>query len=251
MDDARDGRAPGTGQPADSRARDRGRAGTLLEAIRHRPAARRTLTVVSVLLMLAGAGFFAYPLATDVYAERIVQDRLEEEFQQASLREDYAQRDVETGAPLTRIVIPELGVDSLVVEGTNMEALRAGAGHYPGTPLPGEQGNVAIAGHRTTYGKPFTHLQRLPVGAEIRLETPLATHVYEVARPPEGHNGRACQGAGCWVTHPTDWSVIEPTEQATLTLTTCHPRGSARQRLVVRGELVDTVETAAAEGSGA
>lgn len=245
MDDGRDGRGLAMGDPVGDDERGRGPAGYLLDAIRSRPAAKRTLTVVSALLFLAGLGVFAYPLATDIYAERILQQQLEDEFQQPELRDDYARNAVETGDPLTRIVIPELGVESLVVEGTNMAALRAGAGHYPNTPLPGGRGNVAIAGHRTTYGKPFSDLDELPVGAKIRLETPVATQIYEVVPPPQGHNGQACQGAGCWITHPSDWSVIEPTRDATLTLTTCHPRGSARQRLIVRGELVDTVETAA------
>ena len=72
----------------------------------------------------------------------------------------------------------------MVVEGTGASALRAGAGHYPNTPLPGEEGNVAIAGHRTTYGKPFANLDRLKPGDEIILETPVGKYTYKVSRDP-------------------------------------------------------------------
>jgi sortase A len=121
-------------------------------------------------------------------------------------------------------VIPTLGVDTVVVEGTGPSALRAGAGHYPNTPLPGEDGNVAIAGHRTTYGKPFANLDRLNVGEEIVLETPIGRHVYKITREP-------------FVVSNTDFTVIAQTPGKTLTLTTCHPKGSARQRLIIRAEI--------------
>jgi sortase A len=112
----------------------------------------------------------------------------------------------------------------VVVEGTGASALRAGAGHYPNTPLPGEDGNVAIAGHRTTYGKPFANLDRLHVGEEIVLETPIGRHVYKITREP-------------FVVSNTDFTVIAQTPGKTLTLTTCHPKGSARQRLIIRAEI--------------
>jgi sortase A len=104
---------------------------------------------------------------------------------------------------------------------------RAGAGHYPNTPLPGQDGNVAIAGHRTTYGKPFNRVDELNVGDRIWLITPVGEYEYEVSKDP-------------WVTGPRDWSVIEPTSAPSLTLTTCHPKGSAAERLIVRAELVDS-----------
>ena len=99
-----------------------------------------------------------------------------------------------------------------------MSALRAGAGHYPQTPLPCEPGNVAIAGHRTTYGKPFHNLDLLKPGDTIVLETPIGSCTYKMVPPP-------------FIVAPTDTSVVDPTPVPTLTLTTCHPKGSARQRL--------------------
>ena len=84
-------------------------------------------------------------------------------------------------------MIPALNVDTVVVEGTGATALRAGAGHYPNTPLPGEEGNVAIAGHRTTYGKPFANLDRLAVGDADRPRDPdRAAHLQDHPRPVRG-----------------------------------------------------------------
>src|SRR5439155_8227966 len=75
-------------------------------------------------------------------------------------------------------------VDVVVVEGTTPSALKAGAGHYPGTPLPCEDGNVAIAGHRTTYGKPFANIDQLRTGDLITLDTPVGSCIYEVSGDP-------------------------------------------------------------------
>jgi sortase A len=213
----------------------------LVDAARVRPIGRRALSVLSVLLFLAGAGMFAYPLATDVYAERIIQQPLFETLDSAEARESYITRTVRAGDPLTRIVMPDIDVDAVVVEGTSPAALRAGAGHYPNTPLPGEEGNVSIAGHRTTYGKPFNRMDELAVGAEIRLITPLAEHVYRVV-PAPADAGRPCPNGACWITHPTDWAVVGPLEGSMLTLTSCHPKGSARERIILRAELVETFD---------
>jgi sortase A len=221
----------------------------LLDALRVRPVGKRALSTLSVLLFLGGAGMFAYPLATDVYAGQVVQVQLEEAFDAPGVREAYESRTVRSGDPLTKIVIPGIDVEALVVEGTSPAALRAGAGHYPTTPLPGEDGNVAIAGHRTTYGKPFNRIDELEIGAEVQLETPLATHVYRVVAAPEDV-ARPCPTGACWITVPTDWGVVGPMDGAMLTLTTCHPKGSARERLIIRAELVDTIEHRASGATG-
>ena len=91
---------------------------------------------------------------------------------------------------------------------------------------PGANGNVAIAGHRTTYGRPFNHVDQLKVGDTIVLTTPDGKqYTYQVTRPP-------------FVTSPFDWTIIAKSKKPLLTLTTCHPKGSARERLVIRAELV-------------
>ncbi|MFN2556208.1 MAG: class E sortase, partial [Nitriliruptorales bacterium] len=202
----------------------------LLDALRFRRAGRQVLTVLAVLLFLAGAGTFSYPFFTDVYTQQIIQQRLADQY--GDVTHDQWRAGVQQGRPLTRIVIPSLGVDTIVVEGTSPEALRAGAGHYPNTPLPGQGGNVAIAGHRTTYGKPFNELDRLKPGDRVWLLTPIGDYEYGLSESPPGWRSNP------HITNPQDWSVIEPTPQPSVTLTTCHPKGSAAQRLIARAVLV-------------
>ncbi|MGH2768631.1 MAG: sortase [Actinomycetota bacterium] len=194
------------------------------------PKARRAgalvLSSLAVTMVVGAAGLAAYPFFTDWRAESR-QSTLQVEFSSKATRELYRTRAVEVGKPLTRILIPKLGVDTVVVEGVSAKALAAGAGHYQMTPLPGETGNVAIAGHRTMYGKPFAGLDLLGVGDKVELFTPLARHTYEVTRAP-------------FVIDQNDWSVIEASSEPLLTLTTCHPKGSSKQRLVVRAGLVSS-----------
>jgi sortase A len=129
------------------------------------------------------------------------------------------------GGAIDHLVIPRIGVDKFVVEGTTEDALRKGPGHYAGTAYPGQNGNAAIAGHRTTYGAPFFRLNELATGDTIRI-TDLAdrTWVYRVSEPPR-------------VVSPDDIAVLDPTPFAQLTLTTCNPRFSATSRLVVFARL--------------
>ncbi len=132
-----------------------------------------------------------------------------------------------TGAPVAELMIPNIGLSMVVVEGTGTEQLRAGPGHYPNTPLPGEAGNSAIAGHRTTYLHPFGDLDRLVAGDRITVATTQGLFLYAVSSSE--------------VVSPTDVAVVGPTPTPTLTLTTCNPRYSARTRLIVHAHLVASV----------
>ena len=218
--------------------RPRGVGALLGDALR-RPGGRRALSLLSVVLLLAGVGMFADPVATDLFS-RYKQDQLQSAFDDPALRDAYRNRDIPVGDGLTRLKIDAIGVDVLVVEGTTPSALRAGAGHYVGTPLPGEVGNVGIAGHRTTYGRPFNRMDELQEGDTVTLETPLATHTYRAVPGFDGHDNP-------WVVTPSQSSVLLPQEgRSLLTLTTCHPKGSARQRLIMTFELVETVPKAPA-----
>jgi sortase A len=210
--------------------------GWVINVLRRKRWLRRSLSFASVAAMLTAVGMIGFPFSTNLYADR-VQARLERQFASDELRQDYVncrqvgvQDDgcaIHEGDSLTRIIIPDIQVDVVVVEGVGSSALRAGAGHYPSTPLPCEHGNVAIAGHRTTYGRPFHNLDLLEPGDEIRLQVPIGECVYRVSEP--------------WrVVSPNDVSVIASTADDRLTLTTCHPKGSARQRLIVTAQLVET-----------
>ena len=205
--------------------------GRIVHVLRQRPWARRSLSGVSVVLALVAVGMLGWPFFTDVYQRRL-QSHLDTELASPEIEQAFVAGEVKTGDALTRIKIPKIKVDVVVVEGTTQSALRAGAGHYPQTPLPCEPGNVGIAGHRTTYGKPFHNLDQLAVGDEIILETPVGSCRYVLEAVP-------------FVVAPTDTHVVDPTPDGRLTLTTCHPKGSARQRLVVQAVLQPETATSA------
>jgi len=128
------------------------------------------------------------------------------------------------GEPIGDIRIPVIGINQVVVEGTNTPDLRKGPGHYVGTPLPGQAGNAAIAGHRTTYGHPFYNLDSVKIGDPIVLTTLQGIFVYDATKS--------------FVVSPSDSTVVDNVIANQLTLTTCNPRFSASTRLVVQAELV-------------
>ena len=125
------------------------------------------------------------------------------------------------GSVVAHLQIPAIGVDQYVVEGTAEGDLAKGPGHYIGTAAPGQSGNVAIAGHRTTYGAPFNRLDQLVPGDPISLTTPSGELLtYVVAQPPAA-------------VPPHDVSILNTFSDNRLTLTTCNPKFSASQRLIV------------------
>jgi sortase A len=135
------------------------------------------------------------------------------------------------GDPVGIIKIPKIGVDQVVVEGTSVPDLRKGPGHYPESPLPGQLGNAAIAGHRTTYGAPFGDLDQLSKNDVISIQTLAGTWHYVLTDAP-------------FAVSPDQTEVLLPTIEsgqqiATLTLTTCNPKYSASQRLVVKARLTE------------
>lgn len=127
------------------------------------------------------------------------------------------------GSAVGILTIPKIGLSMAIVEGTGTAELRAGPGHYPSTPLPGQSGNAAIAGHRTTYLHPFYNLNELAPGDPIEITTLQGRFVYSVLSEE--------------AVAPTDVAVVAPTPFPELTLTTCNPRYSASQRLVVHARL--------------
>ncbi len=129
------------------------------------------------------------------------------------------------GAPLSRITIPKIEVDDIVVEGVGVPDLRRGPGHMPGTAIPGQIGNAVISGHRTTWGAPFNRLDELQPGDQILVETLIGTHTYEVV--------------GLKTVWPSEIWVATQWDGSWLTLTTCTPEFSSRHRLIVFAQLVD------------
>jgi sortase A len=127
------------------------------------------------------------------------------------------------GDAIGKLEIPAIGVSEYVVEGTDTGNLRKGPGHYPETPLPGERGTVAIAGHRTTYGAPFRDIDKLKRGQVITLDMPYGRFVYRVERVK--------------IVDDQDLSVLEPVGYNRLMLSACHPLYSAAQRVIAFARL--------------
>lgn len=179
--------------------------------------------ISSVLAILIGLGFMIYPKATD-WNYALSQMRMETAGGSARAAVKVADENISIPEGVVcRLLIPKISLRTNVLSGTGPEILKKGAGHYEETPLPGEKGNCAIAGHRTMHGHPFRYLDDLIRGDEIIIYTADGKHVYRVTEKK--------------VVKPTDLSVIAPSEEAKLTLTACHPVGSARQRLVVVAQL--------------
>jgi sortase A len=144
-------------------------------------------------------------------------------------------REIALGDAIAVLRIPAFGADYgyAVVEGVSRRDLQRGPGHYPGTAMPGEIGNVVISGHRTTYGAPFSRVGELREGDAVVVETADEWFTYEVTAS-EIVSPNAVE-----VTLPVPRQPdVEPTQRL-LTLTTCHPRYSARQRLIVFAEMVE------------
>lgn len=183
---------------------------------------KRTITwIVGGLLLVAGIGLALYPQATE-WRFALAQQALASETSSQSVNAAGGQ--VMPKGTIARIEIPKIKLDAFVVEGTGSEQLALGPGHYTGTALPGAQGNCCIAGHRTMHGHVFNRLNELAAGDEIVIVTAAKRVVYRVT--------------ALRVVANTDWSIAKPCAGTRLTLSTCHPIGSAHQRLVVTAELV-------------
>ena len=133
---------------------------------------------------------------------------------------------IDDGAALFQLQIPAIGVDDIVVAGIGNDDLKKGPGHFPDTPMPGQLGNAAIAGHRTTYGQPFHDVDDLEVGDEIIVNTWNGSYVYRVT--------------GQQIVAPSQYEVVATSDLSTasLTLISCHPKFTARERIVITSELV-------------
>jgi len=129
------------------------------------------------------------------------------------------------GEVLGRMVIPAIGFNWMVVEGVRASDLAQGPGHGPWTPLPGQQGNAMISGHRTTYGAPFSDIDLLEAGDRIAVETIIGIHLYEVVSTA--------------VVEPDAMWVTDQWDGAWLTLSTCHPEYRSTERFVVFAKLID------------
>ena len=186
-------------------------------------ARRRTF---SLFLIIAGIALLAY-VAGQYWGMYRSQQNL-----QAQWEKQHAEANI-PGAPqltaddlLTRVVIPKISLDAIVVEGVSRKALSEGPGHIKGTPAPGEMGNAVISAHRDTF---FRHIYELNKGDEILVRRNGKVFHYQVT--------------GKKIVMPDDVAVLKQTSDPQLTLITCYPTyyiGPAPKRLVVFSKLVES-----------
>jgi sortase A len=191
----------------------------------------KTLISAGVLLLL----FVAYQLWGTGLAENRAQNKLKSQFVTSTTVSTPA-----TDAPTTstlppppkkgevvaQIIIEKINVDKFVIAGVGYKELEKGPGLFAGSPLPGQLGNVAIAGHRTTFGAPFGRVNELAKGDRIVMKTSRGEFVYLVTGAPT-------------IVKATDVDVIrtvDPT-RAILTLVTCHPKWTSENRMIISAEL--------------
>ncbi len=185
---------------------------------------RAVLRFVASVMMVSGTLLIADAGITLVWQEPVsafVANREQAQLERAFL--DPPRRVIERrplkGDAIALIEIPKIGVSEFVVEGTDVASLRRGPGHYPDTPLPGEKGTTAIAGHRTTYGAPFRRIDQLDRGDRITLDMPDGRFLYRVERTT--------------IVDDQDLSVLDPVGHKRLMLSACHPLYSAAERVIV------------------
>ncbi len=190
----------------------------------------RSFERVLFLVAFLSFGYVGAVALDRVDFQRIESARLAEFTPTAPSPQTVQKRPFEAGDVIGRLSIPTAKVDSIVAEGVDARTLRRAVGHIPNTALPGEPGNVALAGHRDTF---FRGLDRLHLGDPIRLVTSTGTYLYRVE--------------DLRIVEPNETWVLAPGPAPTLTLVTCYPfhyLGSAPQRYIIRAREVGRPVTA-------
>jgi sortase A len=185
---------------------------------------RAVLRFVASVMMVSGALLITDAAITLLWQEPV--SAFVAERQQAKLEDALfdpptrvLRREPLQGDAIARIDIPAIGVHEYVVEGTDTGDLRKGPGHYPETPLPGDPGTAAIAGHRTTYGAPFRNIDDLRRGQRVIVDMPDGRFIYRIER--------------ITIVDDQDLSVLDPVGYRRLMLSACHPLYSAAERVIV------------------
>jgi sortase A len=204
---------------------------------------RRFIRLFGTLVLLLGLGALGWTVLTWQRGDPFT--GVYTEFQQRKLEKRYAQHAAEftrarpagakpgvdlraearrfrkttpEGAPIGRIKIPRVGLDMIVVNGTDADTLKRGPGRYLGSFMPGEGELVYLAGHRTTYSAPFSHIDALRPGDRVTLAMPYGSFEYRIARSV--------------VVSATATDVLRSRGDEVLALQSCHPRFFATHRFI-------------------
>lgn len=186
-------------------------AGSVVIAIGHRAPAAPVLR----------ASFIGAPALTDVRLEPIVLAAPSLPRPIDVPADPYAPEAV---VEIGTIEIAKLGLNQRLMDGVTLRNIDQGPSHWPGSAMPGQPGNMVIAGHRVTHSRPFREIDRLVAGDEIVVTAAGQRATYRVT--------------SSLVVRPDQTDIADSTATPSLTLFACHPPGSARQRYVVRADLV-------------
>lgn len=204
---------------------------------------RRNFSALFMVIGIALLGFVGHEYWTMHREQQSLQRQWVEQQKRTALHSNTPNDAKDDG--LTRVSIPKINLDLIVVEGTNHKALRLGPGHLQNTPLPGDAGNSVISAHRDTF---FRHIYELAKGDQIQIRRSGRTYTFQVM--------------GKKIVEPNDMSVVRNSTDTRLTLITCYPTyyiGPAPQRLIVVAKLMDAqpqpgqragTQSAAAAGQG-
>jgi len=191
---------------------------------------RAVLRFAAAVMMVSGVLLIGDAGATLLWQEPVSwylvqsqQTKLEEALASPPARARVIAKKPLKGDAIGKITIPAIKLKKYVVQGTDTASLRKGPGHYPSTPLPGQRGTAAIAGHRTTYGAPFRHLDSLRRGDRIVVDMPYGRYVYIVQRLK--------------IVNPSDLAILKRRSYNRLVLSACHPLYSAAQRIIAFARL--------------
>jgi LPXTG-site transpeptidase (sortase) family protein len=187
-----------------------------------------TRRLISMVLVIVGIGLLGY-VGSEYWGMYRSQKNLEAEWErQAATVSAPGQPKISPDQMLTRVMIPKIGMDAIVVEGSSRKVLSEGPGHMKQTAMPGEHGNAVITAHRDTF---FRHIYELTKGDQIQVRRNGHLFTYQVT--------------GKRIVDPEDVSVIRQTSDPQLTLITCYPTyyiGPAPKRLVVFSKLVESLD---------
>jgi len=221
---------------------------------------RRLARIAGTLMIVAGIGALAWAVAVwqwqdpfTAVVNELEQRGLEQDFERSltgrpgaalavssDARELRAQlaseakawrKQLGRGDAVARLRIPALGVNEIIVNGTDTDTLKRGPGRYLKSAVPGEGELVYVAGHRTTYGAPFSRIDRLKKGDRVVVELPYATYEYRIT--------------GYRIVDDTELSVLRSKGFEQLALQACHPRFFATQRWITYAEPVGVTPTGA------
>lgn len=131
--------------------------------------------------------------------------------------------------PTGRIEIPRIGLNHLTYEGIELSTIDHGPSHWPGTALPGQVGNTVFPGHRVTHSRPFFNIDLIQIGDHVTFVNSSGRYTYEVTQT--------------FIVDDSEMWIADPTDTPTMTIFACHPKRSAQQRYVVKGNLIKSDKT--------